>query len=412
MRRPAGITGTVLAVAVVAMAAGYGQFGAVSALGQVAAAFGHPVHAGTVAQEAGLSGAALGAGLAILRLASILGQPLAAAADRLGRRRTLIGWSLIGLSLTMVAALSPSYWWFVAIFAVGRPFLSAAAALGHVVTAELSVPANRARALSVVAAGYGLGAGLNALLHSALRGVAGFRVLFLTCAVPFAIVALLAKRIPEPTMPTGDSSEDRPRFGWVDRGSTRRLLVVMALIFATSATSAPASSFVFIYAENVTHLAKGIESVMIVTAALTGVLGLLLGRRVADHLGRRPAVAIGAMGAGLAAILLYSGSQQAVVAGYLCAVLATGFLAPAGTALPNELFATSVRASVAGWGIVASVLGAIVGLVAFGLIADSSGSFQMAAIVFASPVLVVLALVFRVPETRGTALAGTVGAQQ
>ena len=118
------------------------------------------------------------------------------------------------------------------------------------------------------------------------------------------------------------------------------------------------------------------------------------------------------MGAGLAAILLYSGSQQAVVAGYLCAVLATGFLAPAGTALPNELFATSVRASVAGWGIVASVLGAIVGLVAFGLIADSSGSFQMAAIVIASPVLVVLALVFRVPETRGTALAGTVGAQQ
>ena len=70
MRRPAGITGTVLAVAVVALAAGYGQFGAVSALGQVAAAFGHPVHAGTVAEQAGLSGAALGAGLAILRLAS------------------------------------------------------------------------------------------------------------------------------------------------------------------------------------------------------------------------------------------------------------------------------------------------------------------------------------------------------
>ena len=412
MRRPQGITGTVVAVAVVAMAAGYGQFGAVSALGQVATAFGHPVHAGTVAEEAGLSGAALGAGLAILRLASMLGQPLAAAADRLGRRSTLIGWSLVGLGVTMLAALSPSYWWFVAIFAVGRPFLSAAAALGHVVTAELTAPENRARALSVVAAGYGLGAGLNALLHSALRGVAGFRVLFLTCAVPFVVVGLLARRIPEPSTITGDSSEERPRFGWVDRGSTNRLLIVMGLIFATSLTSAPASSFVFVYAENVTHLPKGLESAMIALAAITGMVGLLLGRRSADHLGRRPSVAIGATGVGLAAILLYSGSRAAVVLGYLLAVLATGFVAPAGTALPNELFPTSVRASVAGWGIVASVLGAIVGLLVFGLIADSTGSFETAALVVAAPILAVLALVGRVPETKGVSLVGTTGAER
>ena len=411
MRRPQGITVTVVAVAVVAMAAGYWQFGAVSALGQVATAFGHPVHAGTVAEEAGLSGAALGAGLAILRLASMLGQPLAAAADRLGRRSTLIGWSLVGLGVTMLAALSPSYWWFVAIFAVGRPFLSAAAALGHVVTAELTAPENRARALSVVAAGYGLGAGLNALLHSALRGVAGFRVLFLTCAVPFVVVGLLARRIPEPSTITGDSSEERPRFGWVDRGSTNRLLIVMGLIFATSLTSAPASSFVFVYAENVTHLPKGLESAMIALAAITGMVGLLLGRRSADHLGRRPSVAIGATGVGLAAILLYSGSQAAVVLGYLLAVLATGFVAPAGTALPNELFPTSVRASVAGWGIVASVLGAIVGLLVFGLIADSTGSFETAALVVAAPILAVLALVGRVPETKGVSLVGTTGAE-
>ena len=94
----------------------------------------------------------------------------------------------------------------------------------------------------------------------------------------------------------------------------------------------------------------------------------------------------------------------------LLAVLATGYIAPAGTALPNELFATSVRASVAGWGIVAGVLGAIVGLLVFGLIADSEGSFETAALVVATPILAVLLLVRRVPETRGTTLAGTMGA--
>jgi len=408
-RRPGAVSGTVVAVAIVAMATGYGQFGAVSALGQVATAFGHPVHAGTVAEEAGLSGLLLGVGLAILRLASLLGLPLAASADRLGRRRTLVGWSLLGLSLTMAAAASPSYWWFVAIFAVGRPFLSAAAALGPVLVSELCTPRTRARALSVVSAGYGLGAGLNALLHSALRGVAGFRVLFVTCAVPFAVVALLARRIPEPMQP-GRAEEERPRFGGVGRQATGRLAVVMGLIFATSMTSAPASSFVFVYAENVVHLGRTAESSMILLAAASGLAGLLLGRRVADRLGRRPAVAVGAVGVALSAILLYSGSAWAVVGGYLSAVLATGFLAPAGTALPNELFATSVRASVAGWGIVASVLGAIIGLLSFGLVADASGSFEVAALLVSLPILGVLLLIGRVPETRGVVLSGTLGA--
>ena len=409
MKRPAGITGPVIAVALVGMAAGYGQFGAVAALGQVATAFGAPVHAHSVAAEAGLSGLALGLGLAILRLASAAGQPLAAAGDRFGRRRTLIGWSLAGLALSVAAAASPSYWWFVAIFAIGRPFLSASAALTHVVTAELSAPAVRARALSLVAAGYGVGAGINALTHSALRGVAGFRILFLTCAIPFVVVLLLSSRIPEPVRLIGSSVEERPRFGWVSHGDSSRLLKMMAVIFAISATSAPASSFVFVYAENVVHLAKGAESGMILAAALTGFAGLMLGRRAADRFGRRPAIAGGAAALGCSSALLYSGGRTAVVLGYLAAVLSTGFLAPAGTAFPSELFGTSVRASVAGWGIVASVVGAVVGLLGFGLIADRTGSFEGAALFTAVPALLSVLLVARLPETRGVDLDGTLG---
>lgn len=410
MRRPAGITGAVVAVAVVGMAAGYGQFGAVAALGEVAEAFGSHLRSGSVAAEAGLSGAVLGAGLAILRLASVVGQPLAAAGDRLGRRRTLVWWCAAGLAASTAAALSPSYWWFVAIFALGRPLLSATAALTHVVAAELSSPTVRARALSLVAAGYGLGAGINALTHSALRGVASFRVLFATCAIPFVVVILLARRIPEPAAIGGSSVEERPRFGWVGPGESRRLVGVMGLIFAISLTSAPASSFVFVYAENVVHLPKAAESGMILAAAATGFGGLLLGRRAADHFGRRPAIAVGAVGVALSGVLLYSGGRPAVVSGYLLAILATGFIAPAGTVFPSELFSTSVRASVAGWGIVASVVGAVLGLVGFGLIADRSGSFARAALITAVPALLSLVLVARLPETRGVELEGTLGA--
>ncbi len=399
----------IFVVAVIALAAGYGQFGAVAALGDVAKAFGHVVRGTTVAEQAGLSGTVLGIGLAILRLASLGGLPLAALADRRGRRVTLVAWCLIGLGATIMASASPSYWWFVAIFALGRPFLSAAGALTQVVAAELSRPEGRATALALVSAGYGLGAGINALAHSALRGVFGFRVLFLTTLIPLIIVALLARQFPEPTRVAEIEESAKPRFGSVGHGSTGRLLEVMALIFATSAVSAPASSFVFLYAENVTHLPKGVESAMIVGAALAGAAGLLLGRRVADVRGRRPAVAIGIVWLALASLILYAGGRPAVVIGYLLGIMATGFLAPGGTALTNELFATEVRASVAGWGIVASVFGAVLGLVAFGSIADSAGSFETAALVTFLPVIPSLYFLTRLPEPLGIALEGTVG---
>jgi MFS family permease len=378
MRLPSSLTRPVLVVTVISLAAGYGQFGAVAALGDVAKSFGHVVHGASVVEQAGLSGTALGVGLAVLRLASIVGLPLAVLADRLGRKVTLITWCVVGLLATVAAAASPSYWWFVAIFALGRPFLSAAEALAQVVTAELSKPTGRAAALAFVTAGYGLGAGINALTHSALRGVVGFRGLFLTTLIPLLIVVLLAKHFPEPTRVKEIEETARPRFGSVGVGQTRKLLKVMGLIMAISAVSSPASSFVFLYAENVAHLPKGVESIMIVLAALTGLGGLLSGRRMADHVGRRPAIAIGSAGISLAALLLYAGGKPAVVAGYLLGVLATGFLAPGGTAFT---------------------------------IADRSGSFEIAALVTFLPIVPALYFLSRLPETRGVSLEGTLGSE-
>ena len=404
------ITPSVLVVTVIALAAGYGQFGAVAALGDVAKAFGHEVHGNSIVEQAGLSGTILGMGLAILRLSSLGGLPAAAIADRWGRRRTLVGWTILGLAATIAAAVSPSYWWFVAIFALGRPFLSASAALSQVVVAELSKPHHRATALAFVTGGYGLGAGINAMAHSLLRGVGSFRILFVTAAIPLVAVAALRNRFPEPMRIASVEEQAKPRFGSVGRDATTRLLEVLALIFVTSMVSAPASSFVFLYAENVTHLQKGVESVMIAGAALIGIVGLFLGRHFADTWGRKPVVGIGITAVGLASLVLYAGGKTLVVVGYLLGIMATGFLAPGGTALSNELFATEVRASVAGWGIVASVLGAVIGLVAFGAIADSSSSFEVAALVTFIPTIPALYFLTRLPEPLGVSLAGTLGA--
>src|SRR5579863_3465017 len=114
----------VVALALMALASGFGQGGAISALGDVAKHFGHVVHGTTVADQAGLSGTVLGVGLAVLRLASLGALPLAGLADRFGRRTLILATCTFGLAFTVLAAASPGYWWLVVIFALGRPHLS------------------------------------------------------------------------------------------------------------------------------------------------------------------------------------------------------------------------------------------------------------------------------------------------
>src|SRR5580704_18409269 len=106
----------VVGVAVAAFASGFGQFGVVAALGDVARGFGEVNQGATFADQAGLSGTDLGVGLAIMRLASLGALPVTGLADRFGRRMLLLVTVSAGLAMTALAAASPGYWWFVAIF--------------------------------------------------------------------------------------------------------------------------------------------------------------------------------------------------------------------------------------------------------------------------------------------------------
>jgi MFS family permease len=394
----------VVGLALAALAAGFGQFGAVAALGDVARAFGERVaHGATVAEQAGLSGTQLGVGLAVIRLASLGGLPLAGLADRFGRRRTLLVGLGAGLAFTVATALSPSYWAFVAIFALGRPLLSAGSALSQVSAAEQTAAADRAKAVALAAAGYGVGAGLTAVVHSLAAGALGFRGIFALAAIPLVLLPLLARRIEEPDRFAVAAAAEHPApvLGAVGRPFRGRLALVLTLGFAVSVITGPANSFVFLYAQNVAHLSGGVTAAMVVGAGATGLLGLLAGRAMADRLGRRPTIVLGFAGVAACGVLCYSGSRVALVTGYVLGVLCGSTFAPALGALLNELFPTSVRASVSGWWIAAGVLGAAVGLVVFGAVADVGNRFGLAAAVTFLPAALVLLLFFLLPETRG-----------
>jgi MFS family permease len=357
-----------------------------------------------------LSGTVIGVGLAIIRAASLLGLPLASLADRFGRKPMLASTCAVGLALTVLTALSPTYWWFVAIFALGRPFLSATVGLTQVSAVELTTSNDRAKAVSLMAAGYAVGAGLAAIVHSLAEKSLGFRGIFALAVVPLVLLPLLLRKVAEPDRfarveVAGSGAE--PVLGPVARPYRRRLVVVAVLAFCVSVITGPANSLVFIYAQNFLHLSGIVTSGMVVAAGVAGLGGLLLGRWMADRLGRRPTVAVSMAGMAVFGTLAYSGPSWALFFGYVAGVTCGAVFAPAGGSLANELFPTSVRASVAGWYIAAGVVGAVVGLLVFGLVADVRGAsnhLEVAAAVVFLPMILTTGFLLLLPETKGKEL--------
>jgi MFS family permease len=424
----------ILAAGWFTLAAGFAQFGATAALGDVARTFGADQTGRSIAAQVGLSGTTLGVGLAVIRLASIGSLPLAGMADRFGRKLTLLGCIALGLALTATAALSPTFWWFVVIFALGRPLLSASNTISGVIVAEETTSRDRAKAIALVTAGYAVGAGLTALLRGVLGDQLGFRGLFALALVPLAVTPLVARRLKEPDryrrlrtgaalgvtvdnspagLPAqGEGVEDKAAGGlralWV-AGRLRedlrpRLWLLTALTFSFSFVIGPANTFLFVYAENALGMSRGTTALMVLVAGPLGLGGLLIGRWAADGFGRRRTAATGQVLVALAGMVTYSGTPAGAVGGYLLAIVAAAAYGPATAALTAELFPTSVRATVAGWLVASGVLGAVAGLLAFGTISDALDSFALAAVVICAPVVLASALFAPLPETVGLEL--------
>jgi MFS family permease len=395
----------VVAVAITALASGFGQFGVVAALGDVSTQLGHVAAGGSIADKVGLSATSLGVGLAVIRLASLGSLPVIGIADRLGRRPVILAVTVVGLAFTVVAAASPGYWWFVVIFAFGRPLLSATNALAEVMAAEETATSDRAAAIALIAAGYGVGAGLSAIVHSLAAGALGFRGIFALAVLPLGVVVALRGWVEEPSrfmVAQASGEHPTPVLGAVGPRYRARLATLCLITFAISVITGPANSFVFLYAQDVVHQRGWVSALMVVAAGLLGLVGLLAGRWLADNLGRRPTGSLAMIAVALTPTLAYSGSPAALVIGYVLGVLSGALFAPALGALLTELFPTSVRASVTGWSVTAGVIGAVVGLVFFGRVADVGNRFAIAADLTFLPAGALAAILFwLVPETKG-----------
>jgi MFS family permease len=281
-----------------------------------------------------------------------------------------------------------------------------------VVAAEETETRDRAKAIALMTAGYGIGAGLTALIRGVAGGELGFRGLFALALVPLAAMPLLARRLEEPdryqrlrAAADPELAAARPAvLGRVRTELRPRLRLLAVLAFSIAFVTGPMNTFLFVYAENALGMSRSSTAAMVLAAAPLGLVGLVIGRWAADRLGRRITAAGTQAAVALAGMLTYSGSRAAVAGGYLLAILVASAYAPAFGALGSELFPTRVRATVAGWLVAAGVVGAVAGLVTFGLLTDALDSFSTAAVLICAPVVLTCVLFARLPETRGLEL--------
>lgn len=393
----------------VAIAASFGQFGAVSSLGDVAKHFGTFHEGASLQGVVGISTTLLGLGLALLRLASLFALPLSALADHHGRVRVLRLVLTLGLLFTVAASTSPGYWWFVLLFACARPMLSAANTLVQVLTVELSADRHRVGNLAWIAAGAGIGAGISAVLHSVFRGPNSFRILFACAIVPVLLIQPLLTKIEE-THVLDRSREKLSRLGSVPAEYRKSLYVLAWLAFVMGAITGPANGFAFVYGERILHIDPKVVALVVTGSAVTGFGGLMLSRWSSERFGRRVTVGVGAVAAGMTSTLAYFGGRTLFTAGYLVGVFAAALWAPAASALSNETFPQKVRATTGGWILVAGVLGATAGLFFFGLVGDwiasssSTSALRMPSLLTFLPLLPTLWVLSRLQETRAKQL--------
>lgn len=105
----------------------------------------------------------------------------------------MLGCTALGLAVTALAALSPGYWWFVALFALGRPLLAGTNAISGVIAAEETCSRDRAKAIGVVTAAWGAGTGLIAVVRGVAGSALSWRALFGLVLIPMAAMPLLSR---------------------------------------------------------------------------------------------------------------------------------------------------------------------------------------------------------------------------
>lgn len=348
--------------------------------------------------------------LAVTRALSLLGVAFAFAADREGRREPfLAAFALIPVG-NLLTGLFPNPIIFTLTQSVTRIGVVAVAALSIVYLAEQLTPGRRAFGIGVYGVSGAMGGGLALLvLPFADTGDERWRLLFGFTALGVLVLPMLNRFLSE----SRAFVRTNTRVGYqavMSSESAGYFWVLAGAAFLIAAFSGPAFDFVL------ERLITGLEwetrdaAMMLIVFSGLGTVGLLVGGRIADVVGRRATMAVAIVIGLIGGVGFYFATTGVLIAASVfLGTLGATMLTPAFAATRTELFPTRLRATASGLITNTAIIGALLGFGVGRFIVDRIGLSQTI-LLLSVGLLVALWLVLQLPETKGKDLVGyTVG---
>jgi MFS family permease len=348
--------------------------------------------------------AARGRSLAVLRADIVLTLVIVRAADRIGRRRTLLFAAVVSAVFNAISAITNSLLLFDVVQFVARGANTAVAILVAVFVTENLPKGRRAwgSALMIGAAAMGTGFVL-AVASLADRGPNWWRLIAIPSIGFLGAVLVFGRFLPESIrfQQSNDRATTSSRSKALIpllRAHWKRLCLIGVFTALFSFEVGPTRQLQNDYL----RFQHGFSSVAVSTFGIfsnaPGIIGLMIGGRMSDRIGRKKVIAIGLIGfaIGDAGLMLTSGSWLWVFSA-LGAMVGGSCLAAMGV-LPTELFPTSMRATADGFSVGAGRIGGALGVLFVGEFATKNHPGPVLALTTVAIWFALLALYF-IPET-------------
>lgn len=351
-------------------------------------------------EEFGAGDSAQGVAGSFVRLGGLLALVIVALADRRGRRTTLLTASFAGCLLAVTGALAPSLPWLTGSQTVARGCATALLLLVGIVAAE-EVPARcRAYAVSLLAMATGLGAGFCIIaLKLADLGERGWRLIYVLPVLGLPLVVSVRRHLTESRRFLAPHPAVRIA------GHGRRLWLLAASGFLGNLFIAPQGQFANRYLRTEHGFSAGRISLLSVVTGAPGIIGIVVGGRMADLRGRRRVASVALVGGTLCTVAFFFSGGWALWAWPLCGTMLNAATVPALGVYGPELFPTSLRGRANGLVGMCGLAGSASGLALAGILGDAFGRLGPAmAILATGPILVAALVLLAYPETAGREL--------
>jgi MFS family permease len=307
----------------------------------------------------------------------------------------------LGICGTALCAAAPGLAGFTAMQVLARGFVTATAVIAAVLGVEEMPAAARAWASSLLVAFAGLGSGVSlVLLPLADADERAWRLIYLVPLVVLPALPWAARRLPESrrfidTVVQRRAGTKAPVTARViGRFATLAVWAALLAFF-----SSPSRQFMNDFLRDERGFTGMGLTVFGLLTNLPGIVGVVVGGRLADRHGRRPVIGIGLIVFAGASSVMFLTSGPTMWAAATVGSLAGATVLPAISIYGPELFPTDYRSRATGLLSGGSRIGSAIGLTLAGALSDGAELGPVLAFMASALIISALILIFLLPET-------------